>query len=239
MMNKPEGKPRVKSGKTCKQSPSTKEMPQKYTRRRGRSLSSTGATESPSSNGATTSRTSSSATMSQLADNTSNNHKSTQKSRTRTKLSNRASDTKDISRTTSASRCDSVTVELEEVCSSSSNSEIAFIPERRTDKTFIYMYDEKEKKSKEVVVPKNIHVTLPVLVQYEITEDTIRQMTDSTQNSAAQTEVEPRLNECSEMLVPNGRYIAPTPELLCTDEEDEMKNKGARIIQWLLDVQCD
>lgn len=103
-------------------------------------------------------------------------------------------------------------------------------PQIAWNKTFVYMYDETERKSKAVKPSDELDISLPVLVQYELTAEE-----DSDHpGEAPASELE---GDTSNPAPPETCYMSPTLELLQKWDKTEKRNKGLHVMRWLVQVQ--
>lgn len=102
-------------------------------------------------------------------------------------------------------------------------------PKIARNKTFVFMYDETEKRSKPVKPPDELNISLPVLVQYELTEENQPDAVADWESSS-----QPATNSSS---ATGTLYRSPTVELLQKWDKKEKRNKGMHVMRWLVQVQ--
>ncbi|XP_054750789.1 uncharacterized protein LOC129256653 [Lytechinus pictus] len=117
---------------------------------------------------------------------------------------------------------------------------------RTESRTFVFIYDEEEKKSKAVAAPDNLKVDVPVLLQYNLTEEAIEKCLEKPQLGESPTEESidemdnnsnfPAVTSDNKVLALGGKYTSPTESLLRNRERDELKNKGMHVVKWLVNL---
>ncbi|XP_030828767.1 uncharacterized protein LOC115919355 [Strongylocentrotus purpuratus] len=116
--------------------------------------------------------------------------------------------------------------------------------QRSESRTFVFIYDEEEKKSKAVAAPDNLNVDVPVLLQYNLTEEAIEKCLEKPQLGNSPTEdngeTEDNMNipavAADKALALGGKFCPPTERLLRSREKDELKNKGMHVVKWLVNL---
>ncbi|XP_041457751.1 uncharacterized protein LOC121410009 [Lytechinus variegatus] len=117
---------------------------------------------------------------------------------------------------------------------------------RTESRTFVFIYDEEEKKSKAVAAPDNLKVDVPVLLQYNLTEEAIEKCLEKPQLGESPTEESidetdnnsniPAVTSDNKVFALGGKYTSPTESLLRNRERDELKNKGMHVVKWLVNL---
>jgi len=116
--------------------------------------------------------------------------------------------------------------------------------QRSESRTFVFIYDEDEKKSKAVAAPDNLNVDVPVLLQYNLTEEAIEKcLAEKPQLGESPTEDNGETNHRNILDVTTdkvsssgGKFCPPTERLLKNREKDELKNKGMHVVKWLVNL---